>query len=195
MKYPLQSRGLFGRKYLDLQERVREIEAPDGEHALVKVRACGVCGTDVNFVRDWQDDPQALGHEIAGEVLKVGRNVHGFQAGVDREIVSSPPESLYDAFKVIRFGGIITFFGLHFGGKSKVSVDVNDLVFRKVSLIPTFAEPAINFPAANRLLAEGLVDAAALVTHTFGFDQAADTLRGIVDGTLPVIKAVMLPHG
>ena len=348
MKYPLQSRGLFGRKYLDLQERVREIEAPDGEHVLVKVRACGVCGTDVNFVRDWQDDPQALGHEIAGEVLEVGRNVHGFQAGdrvivedcslcgtcpdcksghpelcrnlynlegqpgmgeylsvrcnslvrfegldfahasltepvavsltavlnaqvplggsvlvlgcgplglmaarlarlrgagwvgitglaadnprekarlaaagrlgcdltiqvgkddverevknrfpagVDRVIVSSPPESLYDAFKVIRFGGIITFFGLHFGGKSKVSVDVNDLVFRKVSLIPTFAEPAINFPAANRLLAEGLVDAAALVTHTFGFDQAADTLRGIVDGTLPVIKAVMLPHG
>ena len=167
MKYPLQSRGLFGRKYLDLQERVR----------------------------DWQDDPQALGHEIAGEVLEVGRNVCGFPAGVDRVIVSSPPESLYDAFKVIRFGGIITFFGLHFGGKSKVSVDVNDLVFRKVSLIPTFAEPAINFPAANRLLAEGLVDAAALVTHTFGFDQAADTLRGIVEGTLPVIKAVMLPHG
>lgn len=348
MKYPLQSRGLFGRKYLDLQERVREIEAPDGEHVLVKVRACGVCGTDVNFVRDWQDDPQALGHEIAAEVLEVGRNVRGFQAGdrvivedcslcgtcpdcksghpelcrnlynlegqpgmgeylsvrcnslvkfegldfahaslteplavsltavlnaqvplggsvlvlgcgplglmaaslarlrgagwvgitglaadnprekarlaaagrlgcdltiqvgtddverevknrfpagVDRVIVSSPPESLYDAFKVIRFGGIITFFGLHFGGKSKVSVDVNDLVFRKVSLIPTFAEPAINFPAASRLLAEGLVDAAALVTHTFGFDRAADTLRGIVEGTLPVIKAVMLPHG
>ncbi len=348
MKYPLQSRGLFGRKYLDLQERVREIEAPDGEHVLVKVRACGVCGTDVNFVRDWQDDPQALGHEIAAEVLEVGNNVHGFQAGdrvivedcslcgtcpdcksghpelcrnlynlegqpgmgeylsvrcnslvrfegldfahaslteplavsltavlnaqvplggsvlvlgcgplglmaaslarlrgagwvgitglaadnprekarlaaagrlgcdltiqvgtddverevknrfpagVDRVIVSSPPESLYDAFKVIRFGGIITFFGLHFGGKSKVSVDVNDLVFRKVSLIPTFAEPAINFPAANRLLAEGLVDAAALVTHTFGFDRAADTLRGIVEGTLPAIKAVMLPHG
>ena len=138
MKYPLQSRGLFGRKYLDLQERVR----------------------------DWQDDPQALGHEIAGEVLEVGRNVRGFQAGVDRVIVSSPPESLYDAFKVIRFGGIITFFGLHFGGKSKVGVDVNDLVFLKVSLIPTF-----------------------------GFDQAADTLRGIVEGTLPVIKAVMLPHG
>ena len=348
MKYPLRSRGLFGRKYLDLQERVREIEAPDGEHALVKVRACGVCGTDVNFVRDWKDDPQALGHEIAAEVLEVGRNVRGFQAGdrvivedcslcgtcpdcksghpelcrnlynlegqpgmgeylsvrcnslvkfegldfahaslteplavsltavlnaqvplggsvlvlgcgplglmaaslarlrgagwvgitglaadnprekarlaaagrlgcdltiqvgtddverevknrfpagVDRVIVSSPPESLYDAFKVIRFGGIITFFGLHFGGKSKVSVDVNDLVFRKVSLIPTFAEPAINFPAASRLLAEGLVDAAALVTHTFGFDRAADTLRGIVEGTLPVIKAVMLPHG
>jgi threonine dehydrogenase-like Zn-dependent dehydrogenase len=74
-------------------------------------------------------------------------------------------------------------------------VDVNDLVFRKISLIPTFAEPAINFPVAIRLLADGLVDASSLITHTFGFDQAADALRGIVEETLPAIKAVMLPHG
>ena len=102
---------------------------------------------------------------------------------------------MYDALKVIRFGGIITFFGLHFGGKSTVDVDVNDLIFRKITLMPTFAEPAINFPVSNRLLRDGLVDASPLVTHTFGFDEAADTMPGIVDGSLPIIKAVMLPHG
>jgi L-iditol 2-dehydrogenase len=118
-----------------------------------------------------------------------------FPTGVDRVIVSSPPESLPDALKVIRFGGIITFFGLHFGGRSRVTVDVNDLVFRKISLIPTFAEPAINFPVACRLLRDGLVDAGILVTHTFGFDRAADTLRRMVDGSLPAVKAVMLPNG
>ena len=347
MKYPLASRGLYGRKYLELQEHARELAAPEEDRVLVRVRACGVCGTDINFVRDWKDEPQALGHEIAAEVLEVGRRVPGlkpgdrvivedcsmcgtcpdcksghpelcrnlynlegqpgmgeylsvrynslmkfegleyapaslteplavsltsvlnaqiplggsvlvlgngplglmaarlarlrgagwvgitglasdtprekarfaaaarfgcdlairvgrddverelksrFPSGVDRVIVSSPPESLPDALKVIRFGGIVTFFGLHFGGRNQVTVDVNDLVFRKISLIPTFAEPAINFPVANRLLADGLVDAGALVTHTFGFDQAADTLRGIVEGSLPAIKAVMLPH-
>jgi threonine dehydrogenase-like Zn-dependent dehydrogenase len=118
-----------------------------------------------------------------------------FPSGVDRVIVSSPPESLYDAFKAIRFGGIITFFGLHFGGRNRIQVDVNDLIFRKISLVPTFAEPAINFPISNRLLREGLVDAKALVTHTFGFAEAASTLKGIVQGTLPAIKAVMLPNG
>ena len=61
MKYPLTSRGLFGSKYLDIQERTREMAAPEEDHVLVKVRACGVCGTDVNFVRDWQDDPSAPG--------------------------------------------------------------------------------------------------------------------------------------
>ena len=35
------------------QERSRELRAPEEDRVLVKVRACGVCGTDVNFVRDW----------------------------------------------------------------------------------------------------------------------------------------------
>jgi len=86
MNKPLKSRGLFGRKYLDLQVREREIAPPDEDHVVVKVRACGVCGTDVNFVRDWAEDPQALGHEIAAEVVETGKNVRGLQAG-DRVIV------------------------------------------------------------------------------------------------------------
>jgi L-iditol 2-dehydrogenase len=118
-----------------------------------------------------------------------------FPQGVDRVIVSSPPESMLDALKIIKFGGIITFYGLHFGGKSMINVDVNDLVFRKISLIPTFAEPAINFPVSNRLLRDGLVDAGALVTHTFGFDQARQTMEAVIEGTQPIIKAVMQPHG
>ena len=118
-----------------------------------------------------------------------------FPEGVDRIIVSSPPESLYDALKIIRFGGIITFFGLHFGGKNTITLDVNDLIFRKISLIPTFAEPAINFPVANRLLREGFVDARALITHTFGFEDAVSTMKAVIDGSEPVVKAVMLPHG
>jgi len=342
------SKGLFGKKLLDIQERDRQVENPTGEQVLVKVRACGVCGTDVNFVRDWNDDPMPLGHEIAGEVLEIGKDVKSvapgdrviiedctmcgicdncksghpelcrnmysiegqpgmgqyllvrfnslvkfdglddvsaslteplavaltavlnaqiplggsvvvlgngplglmaarlarlrgagfvamtglprinererarfavaerfgcdmivetgkesvddkvksrFPAGVDRVIVSSPPESMADAIRIIRFGGIITFFGLHFGGRNTISLDVNDLIFRKITLVPTFAEPAINFPVSSRLLRDGLVDTKALVTHTFGFSEALKTIGGIVDGTLPAIKAVMLPNG
>jgi len=48
---------------------------------------------------------------------------------------------------------------------------------------------------ATRLLRDGLVDAKALVTHSFGFAQAKETLRAIIDGSQPIIKAVMLPHG
>ncbi len=341
----MKSRGLFGKRGLDLEVRERELGACGDQQVIVRVRACGVCGTDVNFVRDWKDDPMPLGHEIAAEVLEAGpgvtsvkqgdrvivedcsmcgvcedcksgrpdhcRNLFGldgqpgmgdllkvrhnslvkfegldfvpaslteplavsltsvlnadiplggsvavlgngplglmaarvarlrgagfvaitglpktcarerarfaaaerlgcdlcietgkddlegaikarFTKGVDRVIVSSPPESLGDALKVVRFGGIVTFFGLHFGGRNVVPVDVNDLIFRKISLIPTFAEPAINFPVSLRLLRDGLVDPGALITHTFAFADARKVLGGIVDGSLPAVKAVMV---
>lgn len=344
----MQSKGLFGKKFLDIQVRNNEIAPLDEDHVLLKVRACGVCGTDINFVRDWDDDPMPLGHEISAEVVEVGKNVRsvkpgdsvivedctmcgvcpscksghpefcrnmydmegqpgmgeymsvryncvnkyegldhvsaclteplavsltsvlhseiplggsvvvlgngplglmaaklaklkgaGFVAitglpadcererarfsvaekfgcdmtiqvgkqsvedeilsrfpdGVDRVIVSSPPESMYDAFKVIHFGGIITFFGLHFGGKNMVNVDINDMIFRKITLKPAFAEPAINFPISNRLLRDGLIDAGDLVTTTFGFDDAKDIMGAVVDGSQPIIKAVMAPNG
>jgi L-iditol 2-dehydrogenase len=343
----VKSKGLFGKKFLDIEVREREITPPDEDHVIVKVHACGVCGTDINFVRDWDDDPMPLGHEIAAEVIEVGKNVTSvkpgdkvivedctmcgicencksgnpqfcrnmhdmegqpgmgeymsvrfnslnkfegldyvagclteplavsltavenaeiplggsvmvlgngplglmaaklaklrgagwvgitglpadnareqarfevagsfgcdltieigkesvedevlrlFPNGVDRVIVTSPPQSMYDAFKIIRFGGIITFLGLHFGGKNVIDLDVNDMIFRKITLRPTFAEPAINFPVSNRLLASGLIDASALITHQFGFSEARNVMGAIVDGTEPIVKAVMLPQ-
>jgi L-iditol 2-dehydrogenase len=344
----VKSRGLWGKKFLDIQERGIEVGPPDADHVIVKVHACGVCGTDVNFLRDWEDEPMPLGHEIAAEVIEVGKSVTSvrpvdrvivedctmcgicenckaghpelcrtmydiegqpgmgqymsvrynsllrfegldyvsaclteplavcitavlnadiplggsvavlgpgplglmsarlaklkgagfvaitglpadnerekarlatamklgcdmtievgrqdveeeiltrFPSGVDRVIVSAPPQSMYDALKIIRFGGIITFFGLHFGGQSVIEVDVNDLIFRKVTLRPAFAEPAINFPVSNRLLRDGLVDASTLITHTFGFEDAREVMGAIIDGSQPIIKAVMLPNG
>ena len=342
------SRALFGKKYLNIEERRLEIGPPAENQVIVKIHACGVCGTDINFVRDWPDDPMPLGHEIAGEVVAAGKSVttvklgdkvivedcamcgvcencksghpefcremfnlenqpgmgeyirvrhnllHRFEGldyqiaslteplavaltsvlnaeialgssvvvlgngplglmaakiaklrgagwaaitglssasamekarfkiapdfgcdlaiestkenveeavkkifpkGVDRVIVSSPPQSIYDALKIIRFGGIISFFGLHFGGKNKIELDVNDLIFRKITLRPTFAEPAINFPVSCRLLRDNLIDGRKLITHTFGFNETRNIFKGIIEANLPVVKAVMLPHG
>ena len=77
----MNSRGLYGKKYLDIDERTIDIGPPDEDHVIVKVKACGVCGTDVNFVRDWDDEPMPLGHEISGEVVETGKNVPTVKAG------------------------------------------------------------------------------------------------------------------
>jgi threonine dehydrogenase-like Zn-dependent dehydrogenase len=127
-----------------------------------------------------------------GKVDLEGAIKRKFPKGVDRVIISSPPESMLDALKIIRFGGTITFYGLHFGGKNRIEIDINDLIFRKISLIPTFAEPAINFPVANRLLRDGLVDAQTLISHTFAYEQTREIMQSIVDGSKPIIKAVMV---
>src|SRR6266545_1706099 len=58
--------------------------------ALVRVRNVGVCGTDVKIRADRMGlgvIPLIMGHEIAGEVAEVGREVRGFAPG-DRVVVN-----------------------------------------------------------------------------------------------------------
>lgn len=81
------------------------------------------------------------------------------------------------------------------GGQNEINIDINDLIFRKITLVPTCAEPAINFPISNRLLREGLVNASQIVTHAFGFEDAVSTFTANADGSRPILKAVMLPNG
>ncbi|MFH1017380.1 MAG: alcohol dehydrogenase catalytic domain-containing protein [Pseudomonadota bacterium] len=68
----------------------REIGVPSaGERdVLLKVRACGLCGTDIRKVRHHLiTPPTVLGHEVAGVVFSVGSEVTKFRAG-DRVVVA-----------------------------------------------------------------------------------------------------------
>ncbi|ABN66271.2 NADPH-dependent alcohol dehydrogenase [Scheffersomyces stipitis CBS 6054] len=50
----------------------------------IKIKACGVCGSDVHTVTGGWDQPRLpviVGHEIVGEVVKVGDNVSSFKIG------------------------------------------------------------------------------------------------------------------
>ncbi len=72
--------------------RVREVERPscDSGGILVRVRACGICGSDVrNFHTGLKGDATSriLGHEIAGVVEEVGPEVSRFAVG-DRVAVA-----------------------------------------------------------------------------------------------------------
>jgi L-iditol 2-dehydrogenase len=116
-----------------------------------------------------------------------------FPKGADSVLVTSPPASLPQGIKLARFGGTLTFIGINLGGKSRVEVDVNELIFNKISLVPTFAEPAQNFPETIRLLREKLIDAAALVTTTFAFEEAREVFMKSDSGKEPIIKAVLVP--
>ena len=69
--------------------RVEEIPTPEigpGE-ILVRVEACGICHTDLKKIEyNLLAPPRIYGHETAGTVAKVGRNVRHFAAG-DRVVV------------------------------------------------------------------------------------------------------------
>ncbi|MGB3683034.1 MAG: alcohol dehydrogenase catalytic domain-containing protein, partial [Rubrobacteraceae bacterium] len=66
---------------------VAEVETPEigADEVLVKVGANTVCGTDVRILRGEKtggiDLNVVLGHEMAGHVAEVGREVEGYEVG------------------------------------------------------------------------------------------------------------------
>jgi L-iditol 2-dehydrogenase len=64
---------------------VLEVEEPacGPEQVKVEVAFCGVCGTDIHVLHDTFRNypPVILGHELAGTVVEMGRNVKGITLG------------------------------------------------------------------------------------------------------------------
>src|SRR6266496_5902644 len=67
--------GVYREKGIVRVEEVPVPEVGDGE-VLIKVAACGVCGTDIKKIfHRYVEPPQILGHELAGTVVAVGLGV------------------------------------------------------------------------------------------------------------------------
>jgi L-iditol 2-dehydrogenase len=73
--------GVFREKGIVRVEEVPVPEVSEGE-VLIKVSACGVCGTDIKKIfHRYVEPPQILGHELGGTVVAVGRGVTKWKTG------------------------------------------------------------------------------------------------------------------
>ena len=64
--------------------KVEEVAVPEvgPNEVLIKVAACGVCGTDIKKIfQRYVEPPQILGHELAGTVVATGPGVTKFKSG------------------------------------------------------------------------------------------------------------------
>lgn len=80
--------------------RVDEVTEPvAGAHdVIVRVRACGICGSDLSYIRMGGvagpgPEPMCLGHEVSGTVEEVGSAVHSVAVG-DRVVVRPGTDAL-----------------------------------------------------------------------------------------------------
>ena len=51
------------------------------EGVIIKVRACGICGSDLHMYRHGPPVPWRMGHEFSGDVVEVGASVSGVAVG------------------------------------------------------------------------------------------------------------------
>ncbi|MFF8190639.1 zinc-binding dehydrogenase [Streptomyces bobili] len=132
---------------IDVVDTERPVPGP--KDALVRIRACGICGTDVTFLHmggmparahlGGDMVPVPLGHEPAGEIVEVGAEVDGLRAG-DRVVVNPQDAPT----------GIIGCGGVH-GGMSEYLLIENAEVGKSVAVFPDtvpFAVASLNEPMA-----------------------------------------------
>jgi len=74
---------------------VKDIPAPipEDDEVLIKVRACGMCGTDLKLYNGQYTArvPVVPGHEYSGEIVELGKNIKNLKVG--QRVVSDPNES------------------------------------------------------------------------------------------------------
>ncbi|MDD3714806.1 MAG: alcohol dehydrogenase catalytic domain-containing protein, partial [Atribacterota bacterium] len=60
-----------------------EKPVPQKDEVLIRVKAVGICGTDIHILKGeyFSDFPLIAGHEFSGEVVEVGEEVTQFQPG------------------------------------------------------------------------------------------------------------------
>jgi len=143
--------------YYDVKDfRLEEIPVPQISSAeiLVRVKACGICSTDIFKAKYGKAKPGAvLGHEISGEVAEVGPEVTDFKVGDRVGVLHHAPcgacyfclrgqEPLCDQY---RRGGVIP------GGFSEYIRVLPELARKTVLKIPdtlTYEEATMTEPTA-----------------------------------------------
>jgi L-iditol 2-dehydrogenase len=64
--------------------KIEDIPLPEINEGdvLLKTRTCGVCGTDITKIRERKVPPgTVLGHEVSGDIVKIGKGVRNFRTG------------------------------------------------------------------------------------------------------------------
>ena len=69
--------GFGGSKSKPLSIETLELTEPQANEVLVKIKATGLCHSDLSVINGTRPRPMpmVLGHEAAGEVVKLGENV------------------------------------------------------------------------------------------------------------------------
>jgi threonine dehydrogenase-like Zn-dependent dehydrogenase len=109
----------------------------------------------------------------------------------DAALVAASPALAADALARVRYGASALVAGITLSGGALSSIDVNHMVMNKKSLITSLAEPAVNFPLSLRLIGQGRIDVAAIITHRLALHEAG-RLEALYGRDAGAIKTVML---
>lgn len=165
---------LVGPKQIELREVPDPSAPPDG--VVLRVAACGVCGSDLRRWREGPVEPYIPGHEVVGTVIEVGESTGcaGPRYRVGDRLAVAPDihcghcyycqRGLYNLCDNLRFLGINPSLPGGFGEKMALSLDtlVNGIVHRMPDGLSfkagSLAEPCSSILASHHKAGTSLDD-------------------------------------
>jgi len=151
---------------------------PDAGQVVVKVGRCGICGSDLHMTEDPAfgcKHGDVLGHEFAGEVVGIGREVEDLRTG---DLVSVIPLKSCGACEHCRKGEVqwCARFGLQGGGYAEYAL--------------TRPNQCIKLPADLRLADGAIVEPLAVALHGVNLSGLKAGDKALVLGAGPIGLAV-----
>lgn len=111
--------------------------------------------------------------------------------GVDHVLVTAHPSVLPDAFAVCNRGGIVSYLAIAYGEDRFVTLDTCYIHEKKLQLRASNASPALYFPECLSLIAAGMVDTAALISHRCTLDTLPEAVLRFAGDKENGVKCVM----
>lgn len=152
--------------------------APEADQLVVKVGRCGICGSDLHMTEDAAygcKHGDVLGHEFAGEVVGLGREVEGFKSG---DLVSVIPLMSCGRCEHCRKGEVqwCSEFGLQGGGYAEYAL--------------TRSNQCMKLPGDVSLADGAIVEPLAVALHGVNLAGLKPNDRVLILGAGPIGLAV-----
>jgi L-iditol 2-dehydrogenase len=111
--------------------------------------------------------------------------------GLDRVLITAPPKTIPDAVKIVRFGGMVIYNGIKFGGDEIIKLDCNEFHFKRLQLRGVHSIPNLGWPQAISLLREGIIDPKLFISHTYPFNKVPDAIRFAAKARAQTVKVMV----
>jgi threonine dehydrogenase-like Zn-dependent dehydrogenase len=153
--------------------RIEELPVPaiGPNEVLIKVRAVGICGSDLHYYTHGRigmyvvEKPIILGHECSGDIAALG----SLRRGGKLAVVGLPPQD-------------------------EIPLNVPLIADNEIDIYGVFRY-ANTYPKGIRFLASGVVDAGKLVTDKYSLDQTQEAMERALNHKSECLKVVVYPNG
>jgi L-iditol 2-dehydrogenase len=208
-------RSLWGRAPFQVEVRNVPVPVAGPGEVIVRVTACGICGTDLHFLR-FNTEWTPLGHEVVGVIAEVGPGVERWRGGEPVIVENHTGCGVCEQCKNGRAlycrdmttymddrAGLADF--LRVRADMVQAYDAGALTPQQAALAEpltvaldllqraSHAIPNHYFPMALDLLARGVIDTGLLTTHAFALDDFAQAFRAPTDPEQPAVKVIVMP--